>query len=529
MYSVIVVEDEQELRRAIIEKVDWNSAGFKVIGDAENGIEALDLVEQLEPDLVMTDIKMPMMTGLELAEQVRKIRPATEMVILSGYDDFKYAQKAIKYNIISYLLKPISAAELSTELLNIREIMDRRFSEIKGSVSHDLESVSRRLKLSEFMLPLLLGNAEESPDESELSRTAAELGLAAEGENSYYSVLVSKFKDSAGKGCTGEEHIGFISATLNRYVKNESFFVSGRIVTLIITDTADTAEFLELPLREITQNAQRVLAQHCTIGISRTVNSLSMCAAAYFEAVSARRYTSDGAGEIRFIADSEHGTVGKFEKMEKSVLKLEQLLKVGNSDKLDEFLTEISDESSGANYGYFVVQILSVIYRTVSEVSDRHALSELVSSNPIYSKISLYDYDSNVLSDIKKLCMSARDIILRYRKQDTEILCDNVIQIIDSEYSREDLSLTDVSARLNVSPNYLSTLIKKTKKNNFINLLTERRMKAAYDMLICSSMKILEIAQRCGYSDQHYFSYCFKKFYGVSPNKMRESNRSVTQ
>ena len=113
MYTVIVVEDEQELRRAIIEKVDWASAGFKVIADAENGIEAVDLVERLEPDLVMTDIKMPMMTGLELAEQVREIRPATGVVILSGYDDFEYARAAIKYNIISYLLKPISAEELS--------------------------------------------------------------------------------------------------------------------------------------------------------------------------------------------------------------------------------------------------------------------------------------------------------------------------------------------------------------------------------------------------------------------------------
>ena len=84
MYTVIVVEDEQELRRAIIEKVDWTSAGFKVIADAENGIEALDLVERLEPDLVMTDIKMPLMTALELAEQVREIRPATGVVILSG-------------------------------------------------------------------------------------------------------------------------------------------------------------------------------------------------------------------------------------------------------------------------------------------------------------------------------------------------------------------------------------------------------------------------------------------------------------
>ena len=100
------------------------------------------------------------------------------------------------------------------------------------------------------------------------------------------------------------------------------------------------------------------------------------------------------------------------------------------------------------------------------------------------------------------------------------------MQMIDENYSDENLSLTGVSNTLAVSPNYLSALIKKTKKKNFITLLTERRMKAAYDMLVCTGMKILEVAEKCGYSDQHYFSYCFKKFYGDSPNKVRNDNRT---
>ena len=100
MYTALIVDDEEELRRAIIEKVDWQESGFKVIGDAGNGIDALELAERLEPDLILTDIRMPMMSGLELARQVRELRPATQVVILSGYDDFGYAQTAIQYNII---------------------------------------------------------------------------------------------------------------------------------------------------------------------------------------------------------------------------------------------------------------------------------------------------------------------------------------------------------------------------------------------------------------------------------------------
>ena len=99
------------------------------------------------------------------------------------------------------------------------------------------------------------------------------------------------------------------------------------------------------------------------------------------------------------------------------------------------------------------------------------------------------------------------------------------MNIINERYSDEGLSLTEVSNELAVSPNYLSALIKKTKKKNFVTLLTEKRMKAAYDLLLCSNLKVLEISEKCGYSDQHYFSYCFKKYYGDSPGKIRCAQR----
>ena len=122
-------------------------------------------------------------------------------------------------------------------------------------------------------------------------------------------------------------------------------------------------------------------------------------------------------------------------------------------------------------------------------------------------------------------CEKAKTIIARSQRRDSEVLCDKVVQIIDDRYSDETLSLSGVSRELGVSPNYLSALIKKTKKENFVNLLTERRMRAAYDMLVCTGMKVLEISEKCGYSDQHYFSYCFKKFYGDTPNKVRVAHR----
>lgn len=175
MYSVLVVDDEIRQREAVIGNVDWQRAGFEVVGGAENGIEALDLLEKLEPDLVLTDIKMPLMTGLELAKRTREIRPATKFVILSGYDDFEYAQEAFKYNVIRYLLKPVSASELTEEFEKIGAEMDREFELLKSGGSN--EDISLRLEKAEFLLPLLLGTGEDVHASDDLTENAKKLGI----------------------------------------------------------------------------------------------------------------------------------------------------------------------------------------------------------------------------------------------------------------------------------------------------------------------------------------------------------------
>lgn len=129
MYTIVIADDEEELRSAIVRRINWEEIGFLVVGEAENGIEALEMVGRLEPDLLLTDIRMPFISGIELARQVREVRPATQIAFLSGYDDFTYAQQAIQYNIISYLLKPITMAELTAELVQIKRRLDTIFAE----------------------------------------------------------------------------------------------------------------------------------------------------------------------------------------------------------------------------------------------------------------------------------------------------------------------------------------------------------------------------------------------------------------
>ncbi len=268
-YTVLVVEDEYEQRRALIERVNWGGAGFEVIGEAENGVEALDLVESLEPDLIMTDIKMPMISGLELAARVRELRPATQMVILSGYDSFEYAQTAINYNIIRYLLKPISSAELSEELVDIRRRMDERL-DTAAAPDADAKNQLHRMQVDEFLLPLMLGSNEEQPDDRELRARAEELGIVRPGSQPRFCVLVSKYKGESGPSTAGRAHVGFIDSVLARYLTSFSFVVYGRAITLVVTEQpGELSNLLELPLREMVQTSRRMRRERCTVGVSR--------------------------------------------------------------------------------------------------------------------------------------------------------------------------------------------------------------------------------------------------------------------
>ena len=521
MYSVLVVDDEIRQREAVIKSVEWEKAGFNVVGDAENGIEALELLEKLEPDLILTDIKMPLMTGLELARKAREIRPATKFVILSGYDDFEYAQEAFKYNVIRYLLKPISASEMSEEFVKIKAEMDEEFERLKTGSSN--EQTQLRLKKAEFLLPLLLGTGEDIYTVQELKDSAKKLGLI-KSDGDCYSVVVSKFKTFGGENCTGEHHIDFVNSIVGKYALCESFFVNGRIVTLVTSEPEEMSTKLRLPVIELVQSAKKLFNQKCTIGISQTVDTPSLLSLACTQAITARRYTSDGAGDIRFINDQERKSSFELENVEKSVYKLEQLLKLGNKEEISKFLDDMLSGNNRDAIDYLIIQILATAHRCVSVLSDSDALSQLFSSNNIFTSRLSFDFNEQYKKELISLCLDARDIISRSQRHESEAICDRALQIINDEYMNENLSLTDASEKLGVSPNYLSALIKKTKSQNFVALVTERRMKAASDLLLCTSMKIFEISQKCGYSDQHYFSYCFKKYYGMSPNKYREEH-----
>ena len=138
-YRVLLADDEAEIRQGISRKIDWAAQGFVLAGEAENGAEALELAEQIRPDVVLTDIKMPFMDGLELCRRLRRELPAAKLVVFSGFDDFEYARQAVSMGVSEYIMKPVNARELEEVLAGLRTQL-----EAQRQQRRDMEALRRR-------------------------------------------------------------------------------------------------------------------------------------------------------------------------------------------------------------------------------------------------------------------------------------------------------------------------------------------------------------------------------------------------
>ncbi|MDO4565101.1 MAG: response regulator [Clostridia bacterium] len=190
-YRVLLVDDEEDIRVGISRKMAWGNLGFELVGEAENGRDALELADQLRPDVVLTDIKMPFMDGLELCRVLSQRLPAAKFVIFSGFDDFEYAKQAIRINVSEYILKPINSAELTLVLGRIKSQLDE-----ERARRRDMEALRRRYEeslpvLREIFLARLL---EGHVSSQELGERAEGLDVCLDGAS--YIVALTHF-DSA--------------------------------------------------------------------------------------------------------------------------------------------------------------------------------------------------------------------------------------------------------------------------------------------------------------------------------------------
>ena len=207
---------------------------------------------------------------------------------------------------------------------------------------------------------------------------------------------------------------------------------------------------------------------------------------------------------------------------------VEELIRGGSSTELEEYLNRTFEEMakeqvSIMTMNFMMVQMILAVFQIVYTLADHAVVQELQKQNPLINRITYEDF-SEIKEKYIRFCLTAQSIISDQRKKSSTLICDKALKLIDSSYMDPELSLVSISSEIAVSPNYLSALIKKQTGTTFIDILTKKRIDTAKEMILCTSMKVREISEKCGYSDQHYFSYCFKKVVGISPNACRREH-----
>jgi two-component system response regulator YesN len=533
LYSIILVDDEEEVRKSIIKKIEWQAAGFHLVGDAENGEDAMEKIEMLEPDVVLTDIRMPYMDGLQLAEKVRQRYPSMKVVIFSGYDDFEYAQRAIKLNVSEYILKPVNVEELTSILKRIKENLDLEIEE-KRNLSRLREKYRKSLPIirEQFFNELVHKNLKKDLAEQKLR----EYDIPILGARKWMLAAIDVEEGDVVESLSlhSEEELIPISVMqivrekLEGYCRFALFQSASEADMVVITalDEDNSITGLTDVLGDICKETKRILKVPVTIGIGHSCEDISGIPKAYQSAVDALGYKAiAGNGSTIYINDMEPVGSGKLEFDSLTEGELISAIKFGPEEKIESSVKNIMEKMKTAKVHFRQQQVYMIgIFNSIIQMMQQYdlALEDIMGaeleSMVLFDKLKkIEEFGQWLLRIAGKL----NHLINQERDMTTRQVIQEAKQYILDNYQNPDLSVEMICRHLHMSPAYFSTVFKKETGQAYIAYLTDVRLNKAVELLNKTDDKTYIIASKVGYQEQNYFSYVFKKKFGVSPTRYR--------
>lgn len=531
LYRIMLVDDEEEVRKAMIRQMDWGKLGFLVVGDAENGEDALEKVEQLEPDVIMTDIRMPYMDGLTLVARIREKYPFMKILIFSGYDDFEYAKQAIKFKVTEYILKPVNGEELAEILKRVKvsldeEIEQRRNIDILQERYENSLPVLREVFLNDLM--------SRAADAADVLPKFKEYGIdLSEAEKWFAAVIhVERMEQTEEQELSRHQELIPISvrALVEDHLRAYGRFVvfnSAEGITVIAAAEGDHSETgLINRFNDICKESRRMLGISITIGVGYSCDSFQEIGHSYQTAVDALGYRAIvGSGRTIYINDVEPVSRGKLQFEAKEEGELTSAIKFGDGEQIGGILRELTARMDDAKvhadqYQVYMLTIVNCLIRLMQQYDLR--FGEMFESEEHYADIMkrICRRESFAEEMIPVACRM-NEALNQARDNTTRKAIVEAKAYIQENYADPDLSVDMICKHLHMSPAYFSTVFKKETGQAYVNYLTEVRLQKAEELLKETDDKTYEIAQKIGYQEQNYFSYVFKKRYGVSPTKYR--------
>ena len=530
--KVFLVEDEVIIRSGVKKSINWEQEGYEFVGEASDGELAYPMILKEKPDILITDIRMPFMDGLELSRLVKKELPDIKILILSGYDEFEYAKKAIKIGVTEYLLKPISAAKL-TEVLNAvaetirqeneeKNLLETYFAEMRENTERDKMRLFERLLMGDLSMGEILEAGE---------RFGMNLGASC------YKIVLFKILANLENHVYAEQMVDACSSVEQAASMMEGVYVFQRGVEgWAFLLTAQDEKSMEESAKILYQNLKQAMKNYTQLeyfgGIGSTVPRIRSLKQSFREA--------DRAFAARFVEEANQIISQKeFEKSQmEEGLKMQGVVQIGKSREMlqkflsngtreevkafsDAYISRIEEENIRSTMvrQYVVIDVCIVILSFCERISSANRLQEEAEElQKMMQKI-------HSLSEIKKYVVRLLNEAIELRDAESGRRYSDLIAAakkeIENHYMTEEISLNTVAISVGMSPSYFSSIFSKEAGKTFVEYLTEVRIEKAKEFLMCSSMKTSEIGYEVGYKDPHYFSYIFKKVQGCSPKEYR--------
>lgn len=521
MITIMLVDDEKSTRQIISRHLN-STQKYRVIAEANDGIEALDLLESKQPDVIITDICMPRMDGLELVKQIRNLQYATNVILMSGHSDFAYAKQAIKYNVEEYLLKPFMPSTLE----DILTIIENKI-EVNRYKSGDKENIS-----ANFLNSMVKGEL----DTVEILKGIDALQLPLEGNSFLIGFLRFYSHDlevqELDKERVWEYFQNILSVTLPSCLSAICFLQPKDRASILFSYKGCQEKMCKEELSKLFTLLSEGATEACNAsiwcGFSPQFNSLSQSPEANAKAEIVWKQHSNLTAPCNFyqeqVVDQEQkrALLKKLQGIEDEcalAISLGNLASLQFLDALFICLEELTRHS----YHEMQVHLLSFVIR-VSTLFNTAGMNKETRED-----FNHYLNDAKAIGSLfetKNLLKEAISTVLAATQNDkktvSEIMVSSIKKQVSSNLSNEKFTVEDAIAGLNYSNNYIRHIFTQTEGKSIKEYIILERMLLAKQLLENSDMPIKEIAERTGHHNQHYFSSSFKKYVGCSPSEWRE-------
>lgn len=562
MIKVFLVEDEYAIREGIKKSVNWEANGFELVGEAGDGEMAYPKIVKTKPDILITDIRMPFMDGLELAKLVKNEMPKIKIVVLSGYDDFNYAKQAISIGVEEYILKPVSGENLINQLKTIAESIqnERQDDELREKYLRDREEI-RILEQQKFIHDMIDGRLSVKDSLAQ----GKELGIDITA--AYYTVILMQVFPKNAKSGEVDEYSGVSEEIYSRikeiYADVEHVYLYEQVGdVLCFLEKADSQEEMETNVNKEIGDIKALMANYTDrlfyISVGKPVERLRDVNASYKDASRkfAERFMCDDSYVFYGENASQRERIRETIKAEKNA-GIEDINNNSDISKLDINNVDIRMISQKTIYNFLKSGTISEVDDLVEEYFD--SMGKEAVESILLRQYVLVESMLSTVAFLENLGISKENIsgilgeysdpvrfvestdtartyikgLLRlaidYRNQMSDKRYTEIIEkakkYIQENYQNEDMSLLSVASNVNVSSNHFSAVFRKETGETFIDYLTTVRMEKAKDLLACTSMKTSEVGFEVGYRDPHYFSYIFKKTQGMTPKDYRRTKK----